>query len=141
MGYQHIVVAAELTAESEPVIAKAAEVAKETGAVLSLVHAVETVPTYGYGYNITVGIQDELMEVAEKTMSELCKTFSVPEDNCYIEQGAPKTIILDRVKALGADLVIIGSHGRHGLGKLLGSTANAVVNGADCDVLTVRYQD
>jgi len=38
----------------------------------------------------------------------------------------------------GADLIIVGSHGRHGLALLLGSTANGVLHGAACDVLAVR---
>ena len=36
------------------------------------------------------------------------------------------------------DLIVVGSHGRHGLGLLLGATANGVLHGANCDVLTVR---
>ena len=34
--------------------------------------------------------------------------------------------------------LVVGSHGRHGLALLLGSTANAVLHGAPCDVLAVR---
>jgi universal stress protein A len=37
-----------------------------------------------------------------------------------------------------ADLIVIGSHGRHGMGLLLGSTANAVLHGSPCNVLAVR---
>jgi len=33
---------------------------------------------------------------------------------------------------------VVGSHGRHGLALLLGSTANGVLHGASCDVLAVR---
>ena len=38
------------------------------------------------------------------------------------------------------DLIVVGSHGRHGLALLLGSTANDVLHGAPCDVLAVRLQ-
>jgi universal stress protein A len=38
----------------------------------------------------------------------------------------------------GADLIVIGSHGRHGLQLLLGSTANGVLHLSECDVLAVR---
>ncbi|TNF89176.1 MAG: universal stress protein, partial [Gammaproteobacteria bacterium] len=40
--------------------------------------------------------------------------------------------------AKGADVIVVGSHGRHGLALLLGSTANGVLHGATCDVLAVR---
>jgi universal stress protein A len=39
------------------------------------------------------------------------------------------------------DLVVTGSHGRHGLALILGSTANAILHGAKCDVLAVRITD
>ena len=48
---------------------------------------------------------------------------------------------VQRANAKGADLIIVGSHGRHGLALLLGSTANGVLHGATCDVLAVRVGD
>ncbi|MBA6354230.1 universal stress protein, partial [Colwellia sp. BRX9-1] len=39
------------------------------------------------------------------------------------------------------DLIITGSHGVHGLQLLLGSTCNAILHGAKCDVLAVRYPE
>ncbi len=39
------------------------------------------------------------------------------------------------------DLIVVGSHGRHGLALLLGSTANGVLHGANCDVLAVRVKE
>jgi universal stress protein A len=41
---------------------------------------------------------------------------------------------------LGVDLIVMGTHGRHGLGLLLGSTATGVLHGCPCDVLTVRIK-
>jgi universal stress protein A len=39
---------------------------------------------------------------------------------------------------LSSDLIVVGSHGRHGLALLLGSTSNGILHGATCDVLAVR---
>jgi universal stress protein A len=39
------------------------------------------------------------------------------------------------------DLIVLGSHGRHGLALLLGSTANSVLHNASCDVMAVRLRD
>ena len=38
----------------------------------------------------------------------------------------------------GVDLIVVGSHGRHGFALLLGSTSTGVLRGAQCDVLAVR---
>ncbi len=42
---------------------------------------------------------------------------------------------------MDADLIVLGTHGRHGLGLILGSTANGVLHGASCDVLAVRIDN
>jgi len=52
--------------------------------------------------------------------------------------GAPKGVILSHAEGLHADLIVLGTHGHRGIGRLLGSTASAVVHSARCDVLTVR---
>jgi len=55
--------------------------------------------------------------------------------------GSPKTEIIRVAQENGVDLIVVGSHGRHGLALLLGSTANGVLHYAPCDVLAVRLQD
>jgi universal stress protein A len=55
-----------------------------------------------------------------------------------VKIGNPAHEIRDAATELEADLIVVGTHGRHGLGLLLGSTANAVLHGVGCDVLAVR---
>ena len=52
--------------------------------------------------------------------------------------GRPESELQRAAEAKGADVIVVGSHGRHGLALLLGSTANGVLHGATCDVLAVR---
>ena len=52
--------------------------------------------------------------------------------------GRPEVEIHAKGEELGADLIVVGSHGRYGLALLMGSTANGVLHGATCDVLAVR---
>jgi universal stress protein A len=52
--------------------------------------------------------------------------------------GSPAVEIRELAASLGVDLIVIGTHGKHGLGLLLGSTANAVLHGVPCDVLAVK---
>jgi universal stress protein A len=54
--------------------------------------------------------------------------------------GAPAHEIRAAAEEVGADLIVLGTHGRHGLGLLLGSTANGVLHGATSDVLAVRVR-
>ena len=52
--------------------------------------------------------------------------------------GRPEVEIHTKAEEIGADLIVVGSHGRYGLALLMGSTANGVLHGATCDVLAVR---
>jgi len=56
-----------------------------------------------------------------------------------IVQGDPKSAIIDDAKAWGADLIVLGSHGRKGLQRfLLGSVSETVMRHAHCSVEIVR---
>ena len=137
-GYKHILFATDL-GESSVVTSKAAEFAKKFGATLSLVHIVEPIPAYGYPDGME--LESPYIEEARAELSKLGKQLNVTDEHQYIEFGSIKTRIIELADELDCDLVIIGSHGRHGLSRLLGSTASAVLHGATCDVLTVRYTE
>lgn len=141
--YEHVLVATDLLPNSKFVSEKASEIAKIFDAKFSLMHVIEPVPVYGYAYAYAgmADIENELVEEAKKALAELGDELNVPVANQWVEKGPTKTILLDMVAELKVDLLVVGSHGRHGLGKLLGSTANAVLNSAEIDVLTIRYQE
>ncbi len=142
--YNHIVLAVELDTGCDTVPAKkAVSLAKEFGAKLTLVHAVEHMTSYGAAYGIVAGadIEEMLLESAKEAMAKLGQELGVPEGNQIIKVGPAKFVILEEVEELNADLIVVGSHGRHGVRLLLGSTANAVLHGAKCDVLAVRIPD
>ncbi|BBI51861.1 hypothetical protein HORIV_42820 [Vreelandella olivaria] len=52
--------------------------------------------------------------------------------------GMPDTEIHRFAEEHDVDLIVVGSHGRHGFALLLGSTSTGVLHGAQCDVLAVR---
>jgi universal stress protein A len=65
--------------------------------------------------------------------------FGIPAERVSVLYGRPAAEIQAQAEKLEADLIVVGSHGRRGLARvMLGSTANAVLHGARCDVLTVR---
>ena len=110
---------------------------------LYLVHAVEHMSSYGAAYGVSAGVdvEDMLLEEAEKSMKETAFRFSVPSERQIVKVGPAKFLILDQAESLGIDLILVGSHGLHGIQLLLGSTANAVLHGAKCDVLAVRLRE
>jgi len=136
--YKNILLTCDLAHDDSVVNNKAVELAKQYNAKLSIAHVVEPIPAYSFGYLGIADVEGQLLENAEQEMEKLAGGLSIPKQSQYVKIGAVKTELLQIAEDLGVDLIIIGSHGRHGLGRLLGSTANAVLHGAPCDVLVVR---
>lgn len=142
--YKNILVALALEVSSDrKVIDKAKEFATQFGSKLWLVHSVEHLRRYGADYGVTAGIDVDavLVTEAEQLMGKIADELGVPDEHCLILEGPSKHIILEEAKKMKANLIIVGSHGRHGVQLLLGSTSNSILHGAECDVLAVRVDD
>ena len=138
--YNTVLLAIDLSDEAQQVAEKALAISRAHKATLDIVHVIEPL-SFAYGGDIPMdfsGIQEEIQKQAESQLAEFSKKLGVPEDRQHIAIGRPESEIHELAKTLGADLVVVGSHGRHGLSLLLGSTANSVLHGAACDVLAVR---
>ena len=118
---------------------KAKKIADENGADLILVHVVEPIPAYAYpGFAGFAEVELSIREQAEKELNELGEKLGVDAKHRFIEFGSTKNEILKVAQEKQIDLIVTGSHGKHGLSLLLGSTASAILHGAQCDVLIVR---
>lgn len=118
---------------------KAKKIADENGAPLFLVHVVEPIPAYAYpGFAGFAEVEVSIREQAEKELSALAKTLGVDAKHRFLEFGSTKNEVLRVAEEQKIDLIVTGSHGKHGLALLLGSTAQAILHGANCDMLIVR---
>ena len=139
-NYTKILVAVDLSDESLAVIERATAIATNNGAQLHVIHVIEPL-SFAYGGDIPMdfsGIQDEIQQQASSQLKHFGETHKVNSENQHIILGRPDVEVRTKADEIGADLIVIGSHGRHGLALLLGSTANGVLHGACCDVLAVR---
>jgi nucleotide-binding universal stress UspA family protein len=65
-----------------------------------------------------------------------------PQAKTRIREGSPRTGVLDTARDVGADLIVMGTHGRSGLAHIFfGSVAEHVVRQSQIPVLTVRQRD
>ena len=142
--YQHILAAIDVTEEAEAVLARAKELADDHGATLSVLTVVRPLTQAYTGIEVAglaaaaLNFEAEARASVDKSLGEVCSRFAVEATNRHVKFGVPATEIKQTAEQLGADLIVMGSHGKHGLGLLLGSTANAVLHGCACDVLTIR---
>jgi universal stress protein A len=139
--YKHILFATDLTEDTDYILEKVKGMRTYTGAKLSLIHVVEPLPGYSYAYLGIEDIEGQLIEESKTAIAKLGTQLKVDAKDLWVEVGPTKSKILGVADDIGADLIICGSHGRHGLSLLLGSTANAILHGAKCDVLTVRLPE
>jgi universal stress protein A len=143
--YQHILLAVDFFEQDSVVINKAKQLAGVFKAKLSVVHVIDSVPLTDVGYGgelpFNLDLTAELMEAAKQRLEKLAIELGIHAEAIFLETGNPKLNIVKVARDNKVDLIIIGSHGRHGLALLLGSTANGVLHHASCDVLAVRLHD
>jgi nucleotide-binding universal stress UspA family protein len=138
----HILVPHDFSETAEHALALAIELTARLGARLTLVHAYEVV-SYGYADGVTMSadVVTGLRKSAQGALDGVAARTRRPglEVHAVLREGRAWLEINAVAKELGADLIVMGTHGRHGLAHvLLGSVAEKVVRTAPCPVLTVR---
>lgn len=144
-SYKHILLAVDFFDRQTAVAERAKDLAERYGARLSAIHVVDALPIGDPANDVLVpfemDLSQEFIALGRKKLAELASSLGIPEDRTWLETGSPKQEIIRVAEENGVDLIVVGSHGRHGLALLLGSTANGVLHHANCDVLAVRLQN
>ena len=141
--YQKILVAVDLSDETDQIAQKAIAIASADQSQLHIVHAIEPL-SFNYGGDIPMDFSEVQQEIQQRTaeqMQQLGERLGIAVEQQHIVIGRTEHEIHRLAEELDADLIVVGSHARHGLALLLGSTANGVLHGASCDVLAVRVRD
>lgn len=140
--YSRILLAVDLTEDSEAIAVQARELAAACGAELSILHVVEYVPVEPMGETLlpAVQIEEELVARARDRLAELASRLDLTGRPCEVACGNIKAEIVRHAKDLKADLIILGSRERHGLSIMINLTEDTVLHAAPCDVLAVRLR-
>jgi nucleotide-binding universal stress UspA family protein len=92
-----------------------------------------------YYQDLEKAAKDQATSHADQAMAELEKVFAGIKISKDITMGTPNRVIVDKAEEWGADLIVVGSHGRGFWGRvMLGSVSDAVLHHAPCSVLVVR---
>jgi universal stress protein A len=109
------------------------------------VHALHVVPWPLLGAEIPIAVtetaMDDLMKDRQQAFDALiaAHTAELPVGSTMLKKGDARSVILAAAGELRADLIVMGTHGRRGVSRLvLGSVAESVVRTAPCPVLLVR---
>lgn len=138
-----ILVALDFSEYADAALAYAAALAAHLDATIHLVHAIAIpalgIPEMGVAYaalNIEAATRAAQSEMDTRIARYRDRVSMAPP---RLEVGDPRDVIHQVAEQIGADLVVMGTHGRHGIRRLvLGSVAESVVRSAPCPVLTFR---
>ena len=141
MSFNKILVAIESSPIATHAVDVGVELARSLKSEIALIRV--TAPPIAYGADAGISV-NELMAQArqedKKLMAGVRERLSLPASvQEFLVQGDPATEIVKAALEWPADIIVIGSHGRAGISRvLLGSVAEAVTRHAPCPVLVVR---
>ena len=141
--YTHILIGLDLSPESQQVVDRVKQLFADRDVKISICHILEPL-AFTYGGDIPVDLSDvqvQLEDQARTRLAALAEQLAIPEEDQHIVLGQPANEMRRMAKEEDVDLIIVGSHGRHGLALIFGSTSNSVLHGAPCDVLAVRIAE
>ena len=144
-GFHKILVATDFSPASEPALKEASKLAHENEAELLIAHAYEPPSPLQIDGYVAPWMYDEwdntLRDEAILALSPLVESARQSGINArpVVLKGTPFKVITEAAGLEHADLVVIGTHGRTGLSRLvLGSVAARVAATSPCPVLTVH---
>lgn len=144
MNLTHIVVATDLSSNSLPALETAFSLTLETTAILHVVHVIEA-PAVAPALAPAIAPVETPIEQLKKQAARRLDAL-IPEnwnDEIRVETailvGPAAKEISEYARRKDADMIIVGTHGRKGLSRILmGSTAEALLRDAPCQVLVVK---
>ena len=142
----HIVCAVEPNEEANDVVSIAAHLAQREGCDLTLIHVVPPMWQPYADLNFTpiveaqVAVEEDLLNTAKQKLNELAEAAGGGA-TVVVEKGDPASGIVNHANALDGAMIVIGVHNRHGLKRLLGSTAHGVLNNTELPILLVHADE
>ena len=143
--WRHILVAVDFSPYLRLSLNRAVELCRQNDAQLSLVHAVEITAMPLLDYDMLaadpldfLAFDQQRFDQAAAALKDLAGSLELENVRAEVLWGTAKSAILAYAEAQKVDLIVVGSHGRHGIARLLGSTASAIANSARMDVLVAR---
>ena len=143
--FNHILVPIDGSDTSMLAVSKASGLALAFGSRITLIHVVDNYPFIGVGADYALGQNEYLAAATSSANAALARGVAalaaegLHSDQRVIDGHVVHEGIVDTAIAIGADLIVMGSHGRTGIEKLLlGSVTQRVLQDAKVPVLVVK---
>lgn len=140
--YQHILFATDLTAESDLLLKKASEFAKQYQAKLSIVHVLQQNAFIRGATEFVIppdsGFETVLTEQVGKVLTQQAQSVGIKQENQWLLVGSIKQEVLDLIAKQKVDCLAVGAHEHHGLAVLFGTATDQFMMALPCDILALR---
>jgi nucleotide-binding universal stress UspA family protein len=137
--FKHILVPTDFSDTAQHALEVGLELAKRFDAKVSILHAYQFFVPVAYAEAIVMPF-DEIAARAKETLAKAVAAARERYGKCegVLRPGQAADEILEVARGVGADLIVMGTHGRRGMSRLImGSTAERVVRSAQVPVMTV----
>ena len=143
--YQNILIAIDFSAHDHQVAQKAKGLATQLNAKLHIIHVLDNIPMPDTPYGLVIPLDEdssyELQKTEKNKLKQISDEYDIEPACRWLIWGEPQQEITQLAAQQHIDLIVVGSHGRHGLSVLMGSTAKDVLYHAGCDVLAVHLPE
>lgn len=144
--FKRILVPVDGSATSNKALIQALQLARECGATVRLMHAVDELVYVGV-YEYSPNLIDVVREAAQKVLADaldIAKSAGIEADTRLVDEPGQRLgdTVAREATQWGADLIVLGTHGRRGFSRIvLGSGAEQVIRGAPVPVLIIRGEE
>jgi nucleotide-binding universal stress UspA family protein len=142
MNLTKVLFATDFSDHSQAAARFAATLARDAGATLIVVHVIELPPPYGAAGPYVGEFIDQNERLLKGMLDDIATDSGVPNHETHLLVGPPASEIVRFAEQEGVDLIVMATHGRTGVTRLLmGSVAEAVLRRAPCPLLTIRQPE
>lgn len=140
--YEKILLATDLSAQAEQILARAHQLAEQIHSELHIAHVVEPM-SVNYSDALVVdfsSVQNQVFQQAEERLKSMAKTKGIAPERCHTLTGRTEPILCECVEQIGADLLMLGGQPNTMMRTLFGSTGVGILRGIPCDLLYIRLE-
>ncbi len=143
--YQNILLAIDFSDYGHYVAQRAKQLADQFSAHLHIIHVLDNIAMPDTPYGLVIPLDEDssydLLEAEKNKFKQISDQLDIAPTRRWMVWGEPQQEITQLATQQHIDLIVVGSHGRHGLAVLMGSTAKGVLYHADCDVLAIHLKE
>ena len=143
--YQNILLAIDFSDYGHYVAQRAKQLADQFSAHLHIIHVLDNIPMPDTPFGLVIPLDEDssydLLEAEKNKFKQISDQLDIAPTRRWMVWGEPQQEITQLATQQHIDLIVVGSHGRHGLAVLMGSTAKGVLYHADCDVLAIHLKE